>query len=64
MAYIRKNRFKLGELSQLFALKGWYAYGIYMYFDWQIFVLLSLDSVTHCIPESLEKFVSIIGQRD
>lgn len=59
MTYIRKDWIKLGKLSELFILKGLYFYGICMCFDWQIFVLLSLDSVTHCIPGSLEKFVSI-----
>lgn len=36
-AYVRKNIFKLGELSELFTLKEGCFYSICMHFDWQIF---------------------------
>lgn len=59
----KKEKFKLGELSDIFTRKELYFYGICMCFDQLIFMLLSLDSVTYCILESLEKSITIISQR-
>lgn len=59
----KKEKFKLSELSDFFTWKELYIYGICMCFDRLIFMLLSLDSVTYCILESIEKFVTIISKK-